>query len=344
MKNKKVFIILSLIVCIIISIIFINSKKTVIVVENPVEEIIECEIKEHNYVYLAINEKYVLDDTGYVSNDESIAKVSGNKVIGIGVGKTTLTLDCNKYEIEVTDMITAPYVSDEKEHLPCGRYSEKENDYLDGILASKINNVGYKTRAGAVEAARFLLLQFPYHMEYFSENGRLPECDGEGRYYHKGLYLNKYKVEKENITQIINGPAEWGCEMLSNQAEKIQRNSLNCSGFISWCLLNAGFDPGDIGAGVTEATDFSDFGDWHEITDVSLDKVRVGDLFAEDGHIAILIGIKDGVYYIAESNFDIDMRVRVSTKDELKESAFYAWIDMDKFYEHNDGLLTIYWE
>ena len=29
-------------------------------------------------------------------------------------------------------------------------------------------------------------------------------------------------------------------------------NGLDCSGFIAWVLKNAGFDPGDIGAGDTE--------------------------------------------------------------------------------------------
>lgn len=343
MKSMKIFVLLS-IICILIPIFYYNNPKPVEVIEEPVEEVIECEVKDHNNIYLAIDEKYFLDDVGYVSGDEKVAKVNGDKVIGVGVGKTTLTLDCNKYEIEVTDMITAPYISDEKENLPCGRYSEEENDYLDRVLASKINNVGYETRAGAVEAARFLLLQFPYHMDYFSENGRLPNCDGEGRYYHKGLYLNIYKVEKENITKIVNGPAEWGCPILSNPAKIKQNNSLDCSGLVSWCLVNAGFDPGDIGAGIASDYDYSDIGDQHEITNESLNKVKVGDLFAEDGHIAILIGIKDDLYYVAESNLGIDVRVRISTKQELIDSDFYAWIDMEEFYNHKDGLLTSYWE
>lgn len=28
-------------------------------------------------------------------------------------------------------------------------------------------------------------------------------------------------------------------------------NGLDCSGFVSWVLLNAGYNPGDLGAGVT---------------------------------------------------------------------------------------------
>lgn len=314
-----------------------------IVEEEPTEKI-PCEVVLHNKIYLAVGEKYTLDDIGYISANNTVADVEGDKVIGVKKGNITLSKDCNTYEIEVTDMITAPYISEEKEQLPCHKYTEEENEYLDEVLKSKINNAGYKTRAGAVEAGRFLLLQFPYHMSYFSENGRLPYCDGEGRYYHEGLYLNPYKVEKENITAIINGPAEWGCPIFSNPAQINQLNSLDCSGFVTWCLVNGGFDPGDLGAGISEAYDYSDIGPRHEITMESLDEVKVGDLFGEEGHIAILLGIKDGKYYIGESNLGIDIRIRISTKQELIDSAFYAWIDMEDFYNHQDGNLTNYWE
>ena len=310
---------------------------------DPIPEPV-CEVVNHNKVYLAIGEYYKLDDVGYVSDDNSIAKVVDNRVVGVGVGKTSLIKDCNSYEIEVTDMITAPYISEDKQSLPCGRYTQEENEYLDEVLASKIYDVGYQTRAGAVEAGRFLLLRFPYHMEYFSENGRLPYCEGEGRYYHEGLYLNVYKVEKDQFKGIVNGPAEWGCKIFSDPAQIYQYNSLDCSGFVTWCLVNGGFDPGDLGAGISDRYDYSDIGPRREITQESLDEVKVGDLFAEDGHISILIGKNDGKYYIAESNLGIDIRVRVSTKQELIDSNFYAWIDMEEFYNNKDGKLTDYWE
>jgi len=344
--KRTIYILIS---CIIVSgiVLFLlikNYNKEPEVIVEPEPEPIPCDVVEHNKVYLAIDEEYKLDDEGYISENDEIAIVVGHKVKGVSVGTVTLTKDCNSYQIEVTDMITAPYISEEKEQLPCHRYSEEENEYLDKVLASKISNVGYGTRAGAVEAGRFLLLQFPYHMAYFSENGRLPDCDGEGRYYHEGLYLNTYKVEKENITKIINGPLEWGCPMYSIPAKCNQINSLDCSGFVTWCLVNGGFDPGDLGAGIAEAYDYSDIGPRMEITEESLDQVKVGDLFAEDGHISILIGINDGLYYVAESNLGIDIRVRVSTKQELIDSLFYAWIDMEEFYNHQDGNLTNYWE
>ena len=312
--------------------------------DEPIDEPVPCTTVVHNKIYLAVDETYTLDSDDYVSENSSIASVSGNKVVGNSDGKVKITNECNNYEIEVTSMITKPILSEDKEQLPCGRYSQEENEYLDEILASKIRNVGYQTRAGAVEAGRFLLLQFPYHMAYFSENGRLPYCDGEGRYYHEGLYLNTYKIEKENITAIVHGPGEWGCRLFSDPAMIKQINSLDCSGFVTWCLVNGGFDPGDIGAGITEVYDYSNIGEIHGITMESLDEVKVGDLFGEDGHISILLGKKDGIYYIGESNLGIDIRIRVSTKQELIDSDFYGWIDMDPFYNHKDGNLNDYWE
>ena len=40
-----------------------------------------------------------------------------------------------------------------KSYLPCGRYTKEENDLLDEILKDRINDAGYKTRAGVVAAA-----------------------------------------------------------------------------------------------------------------------------------------------------------------------------------------------
>ena len=303
-----------------------------------------CTVNDHYKVYLAIDEVYVLDDIGYKSDDESIASVATNRVSGHKVGKTILRKDCNTYEVEVTDMITAPYASEEKPQLTCGLYTAEDNEYLDEILKTKIAERGYRTRAGAVQAARFLLLQFPYHMNYFNENGRLPYCDGEGRYYHEGLYLNEYKAEKEGIDRTVRGPEPWGCPIFSIPYGSAQRNSLDCSGFVSWCLVNAGFDPGDIGAGPAPSVfDLSDLGEKHLITAESLDEVKIGDLFSANGHIAILIGIKDGEYYIAESDSLIDVRVQIADKDKLIASAFNYWVDMDEFYGYNDGKMNKYW-
>ncbi len=350
-KKKKSYALVFIMLIILSSLFFMGFVSRTNEAQEPEEEeTIEieesskpCEVREHYKVYLGIDEVYVLDDIGYISDDTAIASVKTNRVSGHSVGKTLLRKDCNVYEVEVTDMITAPYISAEKPQLECGIYSREDNEYLDRILKTKIAERGYQTRAGAVQAARFLVLQFPYHMNYFNENGRLPYVDGEGRYYHEGLYLNNYKSEE--ISKSVKGPACWGCSIYSIPLMQSQRNSLDCSGFVSWCLVNGGFDPGDLGAGpMAGVTDLSDLGEKIAISEESLQDVRVGDLFSANGHIGILIGIKDDVYYIAESDVGIDVRCKGYTKDELYRSNFTHWVDMDEFYGCADGKMNFYWE
>ena len=81
---------------------------------------------------------------------------------------------------------------------------------MDAILEDRVNDAGYQTRAGVVAAARFLGLEFPYRINYFTENGRMDSCyggkiDGEGRYYHKGLYLDESRFSQ--IEKSWAGPA-----------------------------------------------------------------------------------------------------------------------------------------
>ncbi|MBQ6335565.1 MAG: hypothetical protein IJI46_10900 [Erysipelotrichaceae bacterium] len=301
-----------------------------------------CEVKQHYKVYLGLGEVYVLDDIGYLSDDTNIATVSTNRVTGQSVGKTVLRKDCNTYEVEVTDLIVAPNVDNTKPFLSCGRYSEEENDYLDEILATKIAERGYQTRAAVVQAARFLTLQFPYRMNYFNENGRLPYCDGEGRYYHTGLYLNASRYDE--VGKTVRGKATWGCPIYSVSVNVTLNNAFDCSGFVSWCLLNGGYDPGDLGAGPKpDVFDLADLGPRVRINEESLQNIKNGDLMSANGHIGILIGIKDDRYYIAETNYGINLRVIDYSPQELMKTSFTHYVAMDEYYGE-DGKLNRFWE
>ena len=132
--------------------------------------------------------------------------------------------------------------------------------------------------------------------------------DGEGRYYNKGLYLSNSK--KSNIKASLAGPSIWGCPLTNYDTsygwtyKGKYPNGLDCSGFISWALYNAGIDVGDIGSGVTQGQDdISDLGEMHELTYefANSDKYKVGDIIARDGHTAMIAGKDDENIYIAES-------------------------------------------
>ena len=322
-----------------------------------------------NYYDVVINDDDI--DYNFKSNDEHIALVVGNKVKGVSKGETYIYSDkiSQTLKIKVTDLITLPYATkDKKEVLPCNIYSEEEAKELDEILEYKINNAGYKTRAGAVAAARFLTLEFKYRVPYYYETGRIrynnPSCnmsnintreiDGEGRYYHKGLYLSNSK--KELITLSKEGPALWGCKIrnLEDKPEygfsmgKMVPNGLDCSGFVTWSLKNAGFEPGDVGAGEDPGRDCqcTDLGEFVTLNDELLDsnKIKAGDLINWWGHIAMIIGIdeENDTYYIAESLSYIDgVRAMIYTRKELLNTFKYVVL-MDNYYQKS-GNYTKMW-
>ena len=75
-------------------------------------------------------------------------------------------------------------------------------------------------------------------------------------------------------------------------------------------MYNAGFDIGDIGAGITDdVIDLTDVGIKKDIKDTNLNDLKVGDLIGFDGHIAMIIGIKNNDVYIAQMYWVGDLQV-----------------------------------
>ena len=293
------------------------------------------------------------ENIAYIENETVYAKKEGNTNILI----TSVDGNEAKVELVVTDLIIKQIVNNKKPKVTCQQYTEEEAHLLDEILFDRVNSVGYATRASVVEAARFLTMSLPVKIPYFFENGRLnnhpgrPKADGEGRYYHKGLYLSTDKIKE--ITAIKAGPAIWGCPLMNYQTEagfiagRKYPNGLSCSGFISWVLYNGGFDVGDSGAGdfTYRDDDLCDLGERVELTYdlMTSGKVKVGDLIGRDGHIAIIVGLDDNNIYIAES---LAAGVNVETFERYKgvvDCNLYGYIMvMDSVYKE-DGKLTDMW-
>lgn len=322
-------------------------------------------------IYLAINGTHTptlkISSVGYAdktikwtSEDDKIAIVDENGTIkGIKKGNTKVTAKVMDKEVNidvvVTDLITVRPKSfnNKKKYLSCNKYTEEDNDLLDEILKDRVNTVGYKTRAGAVEAARFLALEFPYKIKYFSENGRMGErtykVDGEGRYYHEGLYLHSSRYS--NIKYKAEGPKTWGCTMYNRVSHKRSANGLDCSGFITWVLVNGGFDPGDIGAGVSPGIkDLTDYGEKtiFNAKVIESGKVKVGDLLSSTGpgggHIAMIVGEDSEYYYVAESLWtspNVGVVILPYSKKNLFKRYYYVML-MDSYYKE-DGKLTKLW-
>lgn len=325
---------------------------------------IDLEIVGVDTVYLAVGETkdleldIVTEEDGkffltYESSDSNVVSVDDNgNVTAKNKGVINVKASCFNEEknikVVVTDLITLPIYAQDKESLACEVYTESEAILLDEILKYDIESVGYGTRAGVVAAARFLSLKFPYKINYYFENGRLnssrrKHIDGEGRYYHEGLYLSKSKYEILEANASTREPKMWGCELYANYTKSYSRNGLNCSGFVSWVLLNGGFDVGDLGAGISEEFDLTELGEKVDLNlDIINNNIKVGDLIGRDGHIGIIIGIDEETVYIAESYIP-SLKVREFAYQELVESYEFDYVMlMDEVYK-TDGKLTNMW-
>lgn len=314
----------------------------------------------HPKISLVGSEKKVV----YKSLNESIVSVNENKLVGKKIGTTTVRMIVNDnyfkdVEVEVTDLIVKrPKKFDKnKSNLTCKRYSKKDSEKLDKILENRIENVGgYGTRAAVVESMRFLLLDFPYQIEYFFENGRLEggvhKADGEGRYYHKGLYLDESKFK--NLKYTYAGPAIWGCPLMNYEdwgttfkRGTYKPNGLDCSGFVSWTIVNGGFDIGDRGAGdnLEDNTEINDIGGEKVDTSVELfksGKVKAGDLLGIWGHIAIVAGIDKEHVYVAESFWTYGGPVINTYTFAEATDEFVQAVLLDNLYK-DDGGYTDMW-
>ncbi len=321
-------------------------------------------------IFLALDDTRMIDadvtffgdvDTAvsWSSSNSSVASVENGVITTHSVGDVTITASIgdvvsNELEITSTYLINIPDVDRVRPYLEGEVYTLEEATLMDEILASRIAEAGYGTRAGALEAARFMMLEFPYRLHYFFENGRLspnpgrPIADGEGRYYHIGMFLSEDKYA--DLDPIRFGPAYWGQPLLNFQDEQIWTpgvqypNGMTCSGFVSWALLNGGFDVGDMGAGNEYwDNDLCDLGPHAPPTLETIESgvAKPGDLIGWDGHIAMLAGWDEQNIYVAETYSQIrGTRMTVIPRDRFDFQLYEYIILMDDVYKQ-DGEYTV---
>lgn len=295
----------------------------------------------------------------YKSEDENIVKIDNGVITGIEDGETKIIISDNygnteTINVEVTSLISLPEINNKKTFISNKQYTQEEAEILDEYLFYQIDEAGYKTRAGVVAAARFLSLEFKYRIPYFVENGRIthfnhqrPYCDGEGRYFHRGLFLSEDKFEI--LEKSVAGPAMWGAYIMEwSEDNGVIRNGLDCSGFVCWCLINGGFDQlGDIGGGLSEGLPtLSDYGVSQRITMELLESgnVKAGDPIGYDGHIGIIIGIDDEHVYVADTLYHSKGLIATEyTYKELVNSHFTHIYDYTEVYGGAEGNYTNMW-
>jgi len=276
--------------------------------------------------YMALGESFNIDakldyvgdvDTKiiYKSSNPGVISIDENGIItAVGEGTSKISVySSNKmeesFDITSTGLIRVPTLDNNKPIVPCNAHPKEQVEILDDILKSRVEEAGIGTRAAVAVAARFLTLEFPYKVPYFYENGRLTGngVEGEGRYYKQGLYLG---VEKQNqIKTRMAGPASWGCPLMNYEDDGYRKpntyyaNGLDCSGYVTWVLVQAGLDLGDIGAGSSYERDYTDIGilRYNSYDLLHSGEVKVGDLIGWDGHIAIIAAMSDTNIYVTES-------------------------------------------
>lgn len=313
----------------------------------------------------------ILDFTGEIdetiiwrSSDDEVATVDEEGLVtGHSNGIVTITATAengmsDSSEVVVTDCIILPSY-EYKAFIPAYYYSDEQAAMMDRILASRIEDAGGPgTRGAVVAAARFITLEMPYMIPYFYENGRMvphpgrPTCDGEGRYYHVGLYLSVDKYE--TIERSVAGPAIWGAPLTNYMdAGYFTRglkypNGLDCSGFVSWAMVNGGIDTGDIGAGDYYGIEreFSKIGEKLPLSIELLlsGEIKPGDLIGIDGHIAIICGLTDTHIWISESYYRGVNTVCFTINRGIIDCQEYDFIiKMDHMYYAGEGIYTDTW-
>lgn len=298
----------------------------------------------------------------FKSENENIANLTNNVISAIDYGISKITISYNNEAIETVDVVVSSLIrnirsNEQKQYVSCGQFTKEDNDLVDQVLLEKVQAAGEGTRAGVLAAARFITLEFNYRIPYFYENGRLDNydpyiyVDGEGRYYHKGLYLSTDRYN--DIKASFVGPATWGCNLknFTNAAPfisgQLYPNGFDCSGFISWVLYNGGMTIGDIGAGIDyDHFDYTDVGVKKDITNdlIASNEIKAGDLIGLSGHIAIIIGIDNYNYYIAESLPTTGgVAITAVSKNDLASSMYKYVMLMDDVYDGDGNNYTVMW-
>jgi uncharacterized protein YjdB len=241
--------------------------------------------------------------------------------------KVTLTLDDGRtktVKCSITDKL--PYHFKPNNGTPlyssgyCGKISDAENDKLNSQLNSIINKVGRGTRAGVVEAGRFLMGNIPYVIAY--------QGTGGNNIYTAGLHFGT----KTN---------SWGCR------KNGYINGMDCTGFMNWPFNTNGIRR----AYSNSPTPVRGNLDKIRVGDVllSYDRDKKNIVGIPFGHDELIIGIDDDYIYTLSNGLN-----KISKKnppnpstncrngdctDPEHQDAYYRNV----IYANGDGKLTNMW-
>lgn len=204
--------------------------------------------------------------------------------------------------------------NNQKPVMKCNTYTQNDRIILEEKLKNVILEAGYGTRAGVVEAARFLVGAFDYKIPYLGPKS-------------VNSVLGKYEKIGLNIAN-SNG---WGCSVSG------WTQGIDCTNFVRWAFIQAGLKVGYI---------YSTANVYKLIETV--DQIKVGDLLltpngSSFSHVGIIVGIDDENVYVAESTTGRINALVVTTlkKNNLPQSGALSRVKLYKY--ENEGNVTNMW-
>ena len=169
-------------------------------------------------------------------------------------------------------------------------------------LKNRVEIVKYASRAGVVEAARFLTLGFDYKIPY--KNG--------GKYFEIGFNKDWY----------IDG--------------------IDSSGFVSWALLNGGINlEKSLTIKEIVNNNVSGSLKINSELYKNFDNIQVGDFAYKDNKIGIIIGKDKGVLYVAEADINKGLTVSTITSYGETESG-YTHIYFSDYYLESGNVTNMW--
>jgi len=262
---------------------------------------------------------FVWDIDGVKVNGNSIYKNSLKAInsasVTVNFNNSNTVVKCN-----IVNDLSYKFIYDEynkKPYMSCNTYTASDRIRYESILKDSVNKAGYGTRAGVVEAARFLVGGLSYKVKYL---GTKAEDTRLGRYDKIGLNIG-----------YSDG---WGCGINGY----IQ--GMDCTNFIHWAFKQAGLEIKGVYDGRNS----------YDVRSV-INRLKVGDLLltpANDGirtytHVGIIIGIDDNYIYVAEATTG-SIDAIVVTKWNRWNMPKSGQFSVAKLYDYtSDGNITNMW-
>jgi hypothetical protein len=203
-----------------------------------------------------------------------------------------------------------------KPKMTCNTYTATDRTRLEALLWQAVDRAGRGTRAGVVEAARFLVGGLNYKVPYLGPKTVNSEL---GRYDKLGLNIGNSKA--------------WGCQVSG------WTQGMDCTHFVYWAIINGGLQVSTVNP-QKSAVPFKD----------NVDKVRVGDflLTLSDGsvswtysHTAIIIGEDNNYFYVAEAKGIGTGVIKLSKANLPLKKQEYGMVSTGQY--PSDGKITNMW-